>query len=312
MNDRATTHLVPPPGAHGGDAPALARALGIPVDDVVDLSVSTNPCAPDIVELVRRHATAVRRYPDARAATAALATVLAVPPDRVVLTNGGAEAIALAARVHPSGAVDAPEFSLYERHLARVADSAPPWRSNPNNPTGRLAGADVRAAVWDEAFYPLATGTWTRGDADRGALVVGSLTKVFACPGLRIGYVLAPDADAAARIARMQPEWSVGAVACAVVPSLLATAVIREWANGIAQLRAALVATLIEHGATPEPSDANFVLVRRARGLRDHLGARGVLVRDTASFGIPDGVRIAVPDESGLARLRAALPGWSP
>jgi hypothetical protein len=34
-----------------------------------------------------------------------------------------------------------------------------------------------------------------------------------------------------------------------------------------------------------------------------------VLVRDTASFGIPGGVRIAIPDERGLERLACALRG---
>jgi len=59
------------------------------------------------------------------------------------------------------------------------------------NPTGLLAGQSETAAVWDEAFYALATGSWTRGDVAAGATVVGSLTKLFACPGLRVGYVLA-------------------------------------------------------------------------------------------------------------------------
>jgi histidinol-phosphate/aromatic aminotransferase/cobyric acid decarboxylase-like protein len=32
-----------------------------------------------------------------------------------------------------------------------------------------------------------------------------------------------------------------------------------------------------------------------------------VVVRDCASFGLPDHVRIAVPDADGIDRLRAAL-----
>ncbi len=73
-----------------------------------------------------------------------------------------------------------------------------------------------------------------------------------------------------------------------------------------AALRAQLVGVLRAAGLAPEPSDANFVLVR-APGLRDRLAPQGVLVRDCATFGLPDHVRIAVPDERGLARLEEAL-----
>ena len=101
-------------------------------------------------------------------------------------------------RPRPGGGGPAGEFSLYARHLAEAVDpaedpAAPRIRSNPNNPTGRLAGAGETAAVWDEAFYPLATGVWTRGDRRRtGGGGLGSLTKVFACPGLRVGLRRTP------------------------------------------------------------------------------------------------------------------------
>jgi histidinol-phosphate/aromatic aminotransferase/cobyric acid decarboxylase-like protein len=53
--------------------------------------------------------------------------------------------------------------------------------------------------------------------------------------------------------------------------------------------------------------DAPWVLVDGAGDLRARLARRGVLVRDCTSFGMPGTVRIAVPDERGLARLEAAL-----
>ncbi len=301
--------IAPPPGPHGGDGARLAAALGVHLDDVLDLSATVNPFAPDVAALVRAHADAVAHYPDHAVATAALATALRVDPERVVLTNGGAEAIALVAAEYPVGSVDEPDFSLYARHLQRVEADAPRWRSNPHNPTGLLAGEHERAAVWDEAFYPLATGRWTRGD---DAIVVGSLTKLFACPGLRAGYVLSPEPSVASRVRARQPEWSVNALACAVLPELLAMEEVVTWASGIAELRSNLVDALSAAGLVAEPSDAPFVLVRKAAGVREHLARAGLLVRDTASFGIVDGIRVAVPSRANLERFADALATWQP
>ena len=288
--------MIPAPGPHGGDGVRLAAALGVDPGAVLDLSASLNPLAPDAGEVVGKHLDAVRRYPDPAPATAALAAAMDVEPDRLLLTNGGAEAIALVA-AELGGRVDEPDFALYPR-----GRTGPRWRSNPHNPTGRLAAAGETAVVWDEAFYPLATGRWSRGDA----VVVGSLTKLLACPGLRAGYVLASD-PAFIRSLR-PPEWSVNGLATAALPDLLAAVDLAGWASGVAALRERLVAVLRDAGLDPEPSDANFVLVP-APGLRARLAARAILVRDCASFGLPDHVRIAVPDEAGLARLEEVLCG---
>jgi len=278
-----------PAGPHGGDGARLAALLGI---EVLDLSASLNPVAPDPAEIVGKHLDALGRYPDPSRATAALAEAMGVDRDRLLLTNGGAEAIALVADAVGGGVVSEPEFSLHPR-----AAQGPRWRSNPNNPTGLLADGD--ADVWDEAFYALATGEWTAG---RGGIVVGSLTKLFACPGLRLGYVLADDV---ARFAARQPEWSLNGLAAEALPDLLETADLPGWQKRIAELRTQLTALLADF--EPQPSDANYVLCLRARGLRDRLAPHGVLVRDCTSFGLPDAVRVAVPNEAGLARLEEAL-----
>jgi histidinol-phosphate/aromatic aminotransferase/cobyric acid decarboxylase-like protein len=270
----------------------VSAALG---RDVLDLSVSLNPVAPDVGALLRPHLDAVRAYPDGAYATEALAAAIGKSAERVLLTNGGAEAIALVA-AELGGRVEDPEFSLLPRN------GEPVWRSNPNNPTGLLAEPDETADVWDEAFYALATGEWTRGDTDKGTVVVGSLTKLFACPGLRIGYVLADDVE---RFARRQPEWSVNGLAAAVVPELVERADLRGWAKEIADLRADLAHML--RPFDPQPSDANWVLCADAAGLRNALAVHGVLVRDCASFGLPGHARVGVPDAAGLERLEEAL-----
>ncbi|MDQ6938028.1 MAG: aminotransferase class I/II-fold pyridoxal phosphate-dependent enzyme [Actinomycetota bacterium] len=287
---------LPAAGAHGGDGLAVAAALGVEPDDLLDLSQSLNPVAPDPVPVVAGHLAALARYPDPRGAEQALAETMGVDPERVLLTNGGAEAIALAA-AELGGSVSEPEFALHPR------GAGPRWRSNPHNPSGLLAGPAETAAVWDEAFYPLATGRWTRGDPD--AVVVGSLTKLLACPGLRAGYVLA-DPPVIDRCRRRQPAWSVNGLVAAALPELLAPVDLPAWSAAVAALRTELVALLMSHGLTVRPSDGNWVLVEHG-GLRQQLAPHGVLVRDCTSFGLPELTRIAVPTRHGLAALADAL-----
>jgi histidinol-phosphate/aromatic aminotransferase/cobyric acid decarboxylase-like protein len=295
---------MPPAGQHGGDGARLAAALGIAPAEVLELSASLNPVAPDPAPIIARHLGAIGRYPDPEAATAVLADAMDVDRAQLLLTNGGAEAIALVAAEVGGYAVE-PEFGLYARHL-------PPggverrWRSNPHNPTGLLAADDAVAAVWDEAFWPLATGTWTRGDAARGAVVLGSLTKLITCPGLRIGYVLCEDDTLVERLRRRQPQWSVNGLVCEALPELLATIDLAGWAKQIADLRTDLAGVLRRHGLEPRPSDANWLLVD-APGLRARLAPHGILVRDCASFGMPGVHRLAVPGPDGLVRLDGAL-----
>jgi histidinol-phosphate/aromatic aminotransferase/cobyric acid decarboxylase-like protein len=304
---------VPAPGPHGDDVRQVAAALGVDVSSILDLAASMNPFAPSVSALAALHLENLARYPgegEIHAATESLGRAMGVEPSRLLLTNGGSEAIALVAAELGSGWVDDPDFSLYRRHLTHLDPAASQFRSDPHNPTGRLAGSDDHAGVWDEAFYPLATGRWTRGDtAQGGSLVVGSLTKVFACPGLRLGYVLAPagDVDVVRRLEARQPRWSVNSLALAVMPELLDRADLPGWATSIATARGELTELVSAYGLRPRPSAANFILVDGARGLRERLAARGVLVRDCTSFGLPDAVRIAVPAPAGLRRLSVAL-----
>ena len=294
-----------PPGDHGGDAARRAAVLGIAVEYVLDLSASLNPVAPECNDILRAGLDELHRYPDDTDATRALADAMGVDAGRLVLTNGGAEAIALVAAWRPTGWAEECDFSLYRRHLRSLDPLGPVWQSDPHNPTGALRPAEARAAVRDEAFYLLATGRWTRGD--EGTTVVGSLTKAWALPGLRIGYVLAADGDDAEAVRRLRPQWSVNGLVAATLPALLERADPAGWVTAITTLRGQLVDLLVAHGLRPAPGDANYVWVPDAGALRDALLPHGVLLRDGTSFGHPGAVRIAVPDAAGLDRLAAAL-----
>ncbi|MXW95113.1 MAG: aminotransferase class I/II-fold pyridoxal phosphate-dependent enzyme [Acidimicrobiaceae bacterium] len=286
---------VPPPGPHGGDGARVAEALGVDPGSILDLSQNLNPFAPDVAAVARQHLDALRRYPDPSAATRLLADAIGVRPERLVLTNGGAAAVAAVAAEIGGRVRSEPEFGLHPRGAG-----GPVWRSDPHNPSGVLAAAGETADVWDEAFYPLATGRWSAG---RDGVVVGSLTKLFACPGLRLGYLIADDVE---RFARHVPEWAVGSLGLAVLAELLESADLPRWARQVASARAALADVFARRGWDVVSADAPWVLVR-APGLRERLALQGIVVRDCAGFGMPGHVRVAVPDSPGLDRLARAL-----
>ncbi len=303
---RISPQAVPAAGEHGGDGPAIAAALGFSVRELLDLSLTLNPFAPPLEEMLGRHLGSLRHYPDPAFSTAALAETLGCDPRQVLLTNGAAEAIALVAGQLKAAAVQEPEFSLWRRHLATVDPDAPRVRSNPHSPSGHLAKSGEEAICWDEAFYQMATGTWSARGWSAGSYVVGSFTKLFACPGLRLGYLVAPDLPSAEALRKAQPAWSVGSLALAVLPGLLHSADLASWSAAIAKARSDLVSLLEGFGMTVRAADAPWVLVEYS-GLRERLAPLGVLVRDCKSFGMPGVARIAVTDEAGLGRLERAL-----
>jgi histidinol-phosphate/aromatic aminotransferase/cobyric acid decarboxylase-like protein len=299
---------IPPASGHGGDATQIAIALGLAPTSMIDLSASMNPFAPDVAGLIVRILSddpgLLGRYPNAAEATQAFADATRIDADCLVLTNGGAEAIALVADEVKTGDIIEPEFSLYRRHLVGVDATAPRWRSNPSNPLGMLAASTDIAGVWDEAFYPIATGEWTRGDTD--AWRVGSLTKLWNCPGLRLGYAVAPDGGSAERLRCRQPQWAVNALALALVPELLRATELHRWHAEIAQLRDQFVTELSVLGFRVRTTETNWVLIERP-GLRNELAPYGVVVRDCSSFGLPGIHRVALPAPTQFGRVIAAF-----
>ncbi|MEM7140866.1 MAG: aminotransferase class I/II-fold pyridoxal phosphate-dependent enzyme [Actinomycetota bacterium] len=286
---------IPPAGVHGGDAPAIAAAIGRDPAEMLDLSMSLNPFAPEINDLVSTHAAAAGRYPDPTDATREVAEMLGIEVGRFLLTHGASEAIRLVGTEIGGGALSEPEFGLHPRGAV-----GPRWRSDPHNPTGEAAGPDLDADVWDEAFLPLSDALWTRG---RPGVAIGSFTKVFACPGLRLGYLIADDAE---RFARHRPAWPMSGIALAVLPDLVRSATLGPWRDAIATQRARLTDLLRSFGLDVDAADAPWVLCG-GTDLRDRLARHGVVVRDCTNFGMAGRWRIAVPDDDGMTRLASAL-----
>ena len=290
---------------HGGNTRDFSLSRGLNPDEALDLSASLHPCAPNIADVLPDYLGSVRNYPDSRLATRYLADAIGVDPERLLLTNGGSEAIALVADVLGEGNIVAPEFSLYQRHLKRTAETAPRWRSNPNNPLGTLAEPAEQAAVWDEAFYPIATAQWTRGDEQSWR--IGSLTKIWACAGIRLGYVVAPDAQSCRVLASRQPKWSVNGLALAIIEPMLEKTDLRVMKDQLEVLRTSLFLLLQEKGIAVQMTAANWLLVHNGAMLYEHLAKRNIFMRNCASFGLENTYRIAVPAKTSIEEVKIAL-----
>ncbi len=227
--------------------------------------------------------------------------------------------------VHELPASEARHFHWsIDEAAATIRDLRPAvvFLCNPNNPTGvyldRDAVEHVAAAVGepgllvlDDAYAPLADCPWDSTPllGLGNVAIIRSMTKDHALAGVRLGYLAAqPEVVEGAR--GLQHAWSVNAAAQAAGLAALeddahvdaARAVIRE---AKARLRADLAA--LDLSITE--SAANFVLVRvgDAASVRGALLRRGIAVRDCASFGLPEHIRIAVRTSADCARLVEAL-----
>ena len=332
---------------HGGVSATDLAAAGAAAEDVIDLSANLHPHGPhpDVIEAAR--GAAIDRYPEPAAASLrdAIAESSGLEPEQVLVTAGATGAIHLAARalLRPNDActIFAPAFSEYEtaaraagarvvRHAAAppefVPSSDPPPAllailGNPGNPHGayleagavrRLAAETGGVLLLDAVYEPFVEGAWDADELVRQGfpvIVVHSFTKLHAISGLRVGYVTGP-ASLVAQLAALQQSWAVGAPAlAAALAALPLDASRRAIAREVGETREALRGFFAARGIATAPSRANFVLARvgDAAGLRARLLRRGFAVRECASFGLPEWVRIATPAARELPRLLAAL-----
>jgi histidinol-phosphate aminotransferase len=193
---------------------------------------------------------------------------------------------------------------------------------NPNNPTGAVFDPDALMAlaerhpatlfVIDEAYLPFAAGIRSALDFQaENVLVLRSLTKDCGLAGLRLGYAVGPEPIVEA-LRRAQPPWSVNAAAQAAgVAALGASAREALSLSALLRVQTGLRTALTTIGLHPLPSAAPFFLLRVGDGaaFRRSLLARGILVRDCASFGLPEYVRISTRRPEENERLLAAVRG---
>ena len=200
---------------------------------------------------------------------------------------------------------------------------------NPNNPTGQvmnrlavreLAGVVDRQQGWlivDEAFidYCQTQSAVSMLSAHPRMMVLRSLTKFYAMPGLRIGYLVGAS-KVVDQLKDRQPPWSVNSLAQEVSLAVLHDdAYATKSRTFMKSERSRLMRGLRAlSGVHVYPSAANFVLIELpastcAGEVTDRLASERLLVRDCSTVpGLTSQmIRVAIRTAKENRRLIAAL-----
>ncbi|MBE3586304.1 threonine-phosphate decarboxylase CobD [Desulfofundulus thermocisternus] len=204
---------------------------------------------------------------------------------------------------------------------------------NPNNPTGGLvtcrelgflletALACGSMIIVDEAFMdfvqnPASYSLLCQAGRHHRLILLYSLTKILAIPGLRLGVLVARP-EVVRTLEKARDPWSVNALAqVAGVAGLRDRAYLEATREVVTREREFLFQELSSlPGWRPFPGTANFLLVDitnagiTAGELTGLLGRRGILVRNCSNFpGLTEGyIRVAVKGHDENLRLLKVL-----
>ena len=282
-----------------------------------------------------------------------LACLSGLQKEEVCVTNGATEAIYLIAQTfrRSQSSILMPTFSEYRdacrihehqiTHITSVREfhsrkgdnqgGTMLWLCNPDNPTGSVIDTEILVRtieknpdtliVIDASYAPFTEEPLlSAAEACRypNVLMLHSMTKEYAIPGLRLGYITAHK-SLLNEIRRQRMPWSVNQVAIDAGFYLLAHP--DEFilpVHALLQERQRVAGRLSAMGCIEVwPSQTHFMLCRLRMGksaaLKEYLASEhGLLIRDAGNFEGLDGTffRIAVQDKSENDTLIHAIEEW--
>ncbi|MGE7875850.1 threonine-phosphate decarboxylase CobD [Peribacillus muralis] len=225
--------------------------------------------------------------------------------------------------------LDPPDWQLdVARLILRLREYDAVFLCTPNNPTGvslereavmELIGECQKAdclVVIDEAFYDFTSDAFTYASLINRfphLLILRSMTKIFAIPGLRLGYLLA-EPNIIKRVKSYKPHWSVNQVALEAGRICLEEETyIKETREYIQTQKQTLFRFYREIGLTVSASTVNFYLLKdESLSLFPFLLKKGIVPRHTYNFPGLDGLwlRFAVKGERDNEALMEGVRQW--
>lgn len=268
-----------------------------------------------------RQMESIRTYPEPEpySLEKVLAKQLYLSGKEVCVTNGATEAIYLIAQAfrNQTSAILMPTFSEYAdacrihgHKLVSIynLDYLPAnvrlvWLCNPNNPTGEVRDKKVLLEcimkhpdclfIIDQSYEfftdkPLFTAK--EAVSLSNVILLHSMTKRFAVPGLRLGYITACN-DLLYEIRMQRMPWSVNQLAIEAGHYLLqsSTGYDIDIPLLLSEKKRLVQSLLSVGGMEIWPSDTHYMLVRlrlgKAAALKEYLAMEhGILIRDASNF----------------------------
>lgn len=342
--------------SHGGNIYEIRREYGKEIIDF-SANINPLVLPPAVKRAVHKNFDKILHYPDSHAAglVQKIAEYWGISKKNLLLGNGSAELIYLiTASLRPKRVlIPIPTFSEYERASRNVNSEIRflrlqkgedfKWNlpvpgnadiiflCHPNNPTGDFILNDPKEIgqlgnsfiVVDEAFMDFVpdqrdhTLIW-KAAKSQNLIVLRTFTKLFAMPGLRIGYMVAHK-DIINKLRQHQPPWSINSLAQVAAEAILnESGYVCRTHRLIEKERGFLFSELEKiEGLKPYPSKVNFLLIRIDKQgmtsslLTKGLIRKGILIRDCSNFRNLDNkfIRIAVRSHKENLKLIEALRG---
>lgn len=265
------------------------------------------------------HINAIRSYPEPDAASLIklLAQQNGVTGQNICITNGATEAIYLIAQAfrRSRSAILYPTFSEYgdacmiNKHIVyqiKSLDEIPAesdliWLCNPNNPTGTVIDKRVllqyienhpdKYLIIDQSYEHFTLKelfSISEAVQYKNVIILHSMTKHYAIPGLRLGYITA-HADTLAAVSSYCMPWSVNGLAIEAGKFLLQNEQSMNIANYLEETKRLQKNLSQLQKIVISPTDTHFFLCnlaeRKASELKRYLiDNYGILIRDASNF----------------------------
>lgn len=174
--------------------------------------------------------------------------------------------------------------------------------ANPNNPVGNVLSEHFLlqicskcrklgiTVVLDECFLDFTGKSGFGSNPDNwkhypNVIVVKAFTKLYAVPGVRLGYLFTGNPNVAQRIRRQLPEWNLSVFAqYAGLTALNEKDYRKKTVEYVATERAYLKKELQELGIWVYPGEADYLLLYSEMPLYEKLLTKKILIRDCSNY----------------------------